>query len=1440
MADPIIQLQGPQIAATPTQPFAYQEARTIFPEAKVAVGMKGIDLGAVGKAAAELGTQYVMMKHEQFAAEKQDAIDKTTAVTQSKLAHQMKMNDIDGYTRTLEQYQKDVGEVLGVDPKSDKPPAGAVWQKMWSSTRVAIAKWGADKDALVTGAQEDARVGALRSMASRFDADMARATTLGDQEAITARYQDDLVTLNKRELGGTGDIFAPNKNIISPHDFQRKAMIESEWAKAVVGIEKARGQVKPFDPKNIWDRGQAMFVATKTRRDEAEAKNKAVQEQVAAGMEVDNRLVSQAAALNTQLETDARFAVERTIQALYANGLMGNDEYDGLMANKNDWLTTEGIQRLQGYGADAPFIESMNGIVSYLASEKDASVARAAKLMKTNSENIANARTAVNELAATTAVMGIEYARTASKEKRMSLEEAQARAKGIATQFDKAIVENLATRWGSYNIDLNSIDWGNADDVNSLLARVVATNPDRAAQLVSEVIEIQKLRTQVQVKLQQLYPAESSGGGSKGPTTEQLAAQLLQTFRQGGMPTKDEMKNIGESVRLAFSQAGFKFDTSPQSPSESQQLVAWLKANPNAEIDLDFNVLMNSDLGQAVINGVIKEFNQTNAKGDPKDLHAMMVGLTKRFLSKTKAVNYGDIQNQAGQNWTTDLPESTSDPIINGLVRGENEQAMMALALSLGDPRQREQVAARLKKAALEPTIGQVQRDHLAEVADTITKYDPSTYGSPFDASKRQVFLTEDQKSVIDLFGKAVESGADPKQWDEASKMVTAQVKLAALPTGTYFRQHINEQVAIANPELKPYLDDTKNNRLMQLAIAQRFQDYMREGLKDPELLTELMKDENTDKRNAFLKGFAEKLQDEWRWDSARSQFTRRVKANEPLKFVKADRSSIAASDASHSTMSTERIALSQPLVPNEGNMAVFLSQFGSVTPDMAKKGSDGRSIVDRMVAQVGGNPIAAAVRIRLKSDRLNFDPNFAAKAATEAMGATTAADVMGLQIAISRARLGEEEPLEEFITRIVDDAQAVKQNILDNNGGSVNVEMQPFTYTNSMSKAVTYRPTDFMGEPVAYFHLADPTTRGSIRDQPWYIQSQRDMPYSVFRDSLSKAATNDQWNQRVIDWLKARPEDTVFFTLDSQDSNKDYTRQVWKKTDKDGNVTIGFHDIHRKLTRAAFFGLGDTTDRPWEIDKKYMAGPNATYEIWKGKAPPKPIEKPAERVSPDTMSYAAGAIALQDIDVPRLLRELRESQGIDVGLRTDLWKGLLRDLPEYVIKTPPSERRKLKNEFDLWQSLWRDVPPLTVPSQDMPVQEEPMPDVSGYGAALEKANQPKLPTYGDYRAMDEAKQWSKVGTGRQFDLGASLIRDIPSPFVSTQEEQPVDFNKLREAVDALNELQYPELTRVMKDMPAAPRKQLEPPPIREDRLMWLLDEMLRNAALADYVKNKL
>lgn len=115
----MIEMQGPGIYLNPPNKPVYQESQTILPQAVVGVG-QGIDYGAIGQAAAQLGTAFVDLDMENKRKKKSRLLDELETKTRMGIDHASAYNDFDSVDAQIAEYKNQVKEIVGYDIDSDE------------------------------------------------------------------------------------------------------------------------------------------------------------------------------------------------------------------------------------------------------------------------------------------------------------------------------------------------------------------------------------------------------------------------------------------------------------------------------------------------------------------------------------------------------------------------------------------------------------------------------------------------------------------------------------------------------------------------------------------------------------------------------------------------------------------------------------------------------------------------------------------------------------------------------------------------------------------------------------------------------------------------------------------------------------------------------------------------------------------------------------------------------------------------------------------------------------------------------------------------------------------------------------------------------------------------------------------------------------------------
>jgi hypothetical protein len=886
-------------------------------------------------------------------------------------------------------------------------------------------------------------------------------------------------------------------------------------------------------------------------------------------------------------------------------------------------------------------------------------------------------------------------------------------------------------------------------------------------------------------------------------------------------------------VDAAFKDMGFSVSVEPDSLPVAAQMYDFLKKNPEVATKLPYDLLMSSKYGPALIQAALAEYDRTATESTTETREQFFGKFLKRFItgSGDSPLGWGDMHKQEGVSFAIDIPDTTADSFMDMLREPSNDQATMTAAMSLGTSKWREGLAARVHaKANTDPNISIERKNELHQFAARLAEYDSATHGDPFRASTETPVLLPRDQSILDAIGSLVASGSDDKQFDDQVAMFQDPTKQAAVSFAKYVRKAMPGILAgVENAVLDVDMEDPVFSKLVMKEVSDRFKDYMKVVAANPTRFTALLGEASTVDRDAVLKDFKEHLKVHYDYDSPRKQFVPARWDHRMAQLTAPDRSSVASSGVMHSTDSTESIALRQPLVFSEKNAASFFAQFGPIDEKMTKPQKDGTTVLQNMMTAMDNNPMAVAVRLGLAPQPGTNMTGLALGVARE-MNVTTAGGVLAAQMAINESKQGLNEPLESFVSRVAARGQELHRSILDNSGGLVNVETLPFVYTNGSAKAVTIRPMGLEGRPSATYFLTDGTNRGDIRQTPEYIESQAKMPYSVFLKNFEEATTDSQRYERIVDWMLTRPEVETDIIL-YKDSDRETTVKLTKRVNKDGETVIEYKNMRRELTAARFFGLNtDPSAQRWEVDQKWMGGPLDITVLYKGPPHPKPKAAPLP-MKEEVASYSLGGVDMNADNYVTLLPAVLEgvfSPNMPEDRKVETWKNLLTDLP-----TLSSEEAK-RNVLRQMQTMIRytqdngNYSSNVFPSELDRMLSVPLPT---------KANPLEYSVRENEVAAEEARQWEKVGTGRRFDFGSSLMRDIP-PFFTPTEEPPISLLGLGDVMESLNALKYPTATdyKTYNDKKRAAEKAN----LDNVKMLRIAEQAVNDSSFAAYIKKYL
>lgn len=114
----MIEMQGPGVFLNPPNKPIYQETQTILPNVVVDVG-QGVDWGAIGQSASQLGTTLVEYNIDEKRKKKMRLLDDLEAKTKNQIDSAASINDFDSVDVLTSEYKNQVKNIVGYDIESD-------------------------------------------------------------------------------------------------------------------------------------------------------------------------------------------------------------------------------------------------------------------------------------------------------------------------------------------------------------------------------------------------------------------------------------------------------------------------------------------------------------------------------------------------------------------------------------------------------------------------------------------------------------------------------------------------------------------------------------------------------------------------------------------------------------------------------------------------------------------------------------------------------------------------------------------------------------------------------------------------------------------------------------------------------------------------------------------------------------------------------------------------------------------------------------------------------------------------------------------------------------------------------------------------------------------------------------------------------------------------
>lgn len=133
---PGIQLQMPGAVGVTEIPYMYQETQVILPEARVDVGMSGLNLEVLGQAIGQYGSSILETYMEGKAMAKMDALEALQQKAKSSISDYADINDFEQVDRVTREYEKATQELVGFNPFDPNfTPGSRIQSRLTNSAR---------------------------------------------------------------------------------------------------------------------------------------------------------------------------------------------------------------------------------------------------------------------------------------------------------------------------------------------------------------------------------------------------------------------------------------------------------------------------------------------------------------------------------------------------------------------------------------------------------------------------------------------------------------------------------------------------------------------------------------------------------------------------------------------------------------------------------------------------------------------------------------------------------------------------------------------------------------------------------------------------------------------------------------------------------------------------------------------------------------------------------------------------------------------------------------------------------------------------------------------------------------------------------------------------------------------------------------------------------
>lgn len=240
-----IQLQGPQVFAEPSRtPFLYTESATIFPEPRVAVG-EGIDIGAIAKGVATLGTTIVDTTMDYQFNKIGESLDNLTYATDAQLKLYAENSDFVSYRNEQAKYKQQVSKMLGFDPEQEETGfLGKREFNLRAQANKALSNFSNNLGVYEQEYRNMVEIDAFTVASNNFEKEIQSFQTPEEQiNHINTVVRPNLEKLFREQFGADMFKMDPKAPLSKPKRALARAM-EAEWLKLDSTLNQAQRAIE--------------------------------------------------------------------------------------------------------------------------------------------------------------------------------------------------------------------------------------------------------------------------------------------------------------------------------------------------------------------------------------------------------------------------------------------------------------------------------------------------------------------------------------------------------------------------------------------------------------------------------------------------------------------------------------------------------------------------------------------------------------------------------------------------------------------------------------------------------------------------------------------------------------------------------------------------------------------------------------------------------------------------------------------------------------------------------------------------------------------------------------------------------------------------------------------------------------------------------------------